>query len=74
MILASKDGEVLAETIAALPGALTPLDAPDLCSLARYYQAKTPQTFKKVTFFFILNYRLFWYSCLNVVLKNKIYN
>uniref|UniRef100_A0A2P2I4W6 TBC1 domain family member 23 n=1 Tax=Hirondellea gigas TaxID=1518452 RepID=A0A2P2I4W6_9CRUS len=46
-ILSERSGSAVVAFISSLPSALTPTDAPDFCSLARYYAIRTPNTFRR---------------------------
>lgn len=49
LLLASQSAAEIADTLRALPSGLEAEDIEDFCSLARYYAAKTPPSFRKVS-------------------------
>ncbi|KAF2362321.1 Rab-GTPase-TBC domain [Trinorchestia longiramus] len=46
-VLSERSSSAVIQTIISLPGPLSASDAPDFCTLARYYAIRTPNTFRK---------------------------
>ncbi|KAA0199528.1 hypothetical protein HAZT_HAZT007197 [Hyalella azteca] len=56
-VLSERSSAAVIETIIALPAPLSAADAPDFCTLARYYAMRTPNTFRKLVALAVQEYQ-----------------